>query len=76
MVLSSESALDIADIEIADVFVKECDDVVVYGDMERETILHEGGVRVLANGWVELPTGRLLSPSAVHHIDEKPDADN
>ncbi|WP_345780881.1 hypothetical protein [Halalkaliarchaeum sp. AArc-CO] len=34
-------------------------------------LLHEGDVRLLANGWVELPTGRLLSPEAVHHIDRK-----
>jgi len=27
---------------------------------------------VRANGWVELPSGRLLSPSAVHHLDRDP----
>ncbi|SEW21978.1 hypothetical protein [Natrinema salifodinae] len=75
MVISTESALDLADVELGDLFVKEYDDAVVYGDMESETVLHEGAIRLLANGWVELPSGRLLSPTAVHHIDENPDAD-
>lgn len=55
--------------EISETFVLTHDDAVVYGDVASEQILHEGAVRVLANGWVELPTGRLLSPDAVHHID-------
>jgi hypothetical protein len=54
---------------ISDLLVSEYDDAVVYGDAAGETVLHEGPVRVLANGWVELPTGRLLSPDVVHHID-------
>jgi hypothetical protein len=53
--------------DAVDNFVREDDEAVVYAD--RETILHEGPVRLLGNGWVELPTGRLLSPRAVHHID-------
>jgi len=52
-----------------DDFVREYDDAVVYAD--GETVLHEGPVRLLGNGWVELPTGRLLSPRAVHHIDRR-----
>ena len=58
---------------LVNVFEKEYDDVVVYGD--KETVLHEGPARILANGWVELPSGRLLSPDAVHHIDRQPDAE-
>jgi hypothetical protein len=56
-------------------FVLEHADVIVYGDIDKETILHEGSLRVLANGWVELPTGRLLSPDAVHHIDPVSEAE-
>ena len=37
--------------------------------MDAETVLHEGPTRVIGNGWGELPTGRLPSPEAVHHID-------
>lgn len=56
---------------VADRFENEYRDAVVYADFDQETVLHEGTVRVLANGWVELPSGRLLSPEAVHHIDTK-----
>lgn len=49
--------------------VDEYDHAVVYADVASETVLHEGAVSVRPNGWVELPTGRLLSPEAVHHID-------
>lgn len=59
--------------ELADAFVREYQTAIVYADYEQETVLHEGELRVLANGWVELPTGRLLSPEAVHHIDTEPD---
>lgn len=52
-------------------FVQEYDDAIVYGDREGETVLHEGALRILANGWVKLPTDRLLSPEAVHHIDTR-----
>jgi hypothetical protein len=54
---------------LADLFERQYEDAVVYGDAAEESVLHEGEVRVCANGWVELPTGRLLSPEAVHHID-------
>ncbi|KTG08474.1 hypothetical protein AUR64_17475 [Haloprofundus marisrubri] len=53
----------------SDLFEREYQDAVVYGDFEQEKMLYEGRIRVLANGWVELPSGRLLSPEAVHHID-------
>lgn len=65
MVNSTSSVWD----ELPDFFVQNYQNVVVYADFEQETILHEGKIRLLANGWVELPTGRLLSPEAVHHID-------
>jgi hypothetical protein len=65
MVVSTTSAWD----ELADLFVREYRDAVVYADAEQETVLHEGELRVLPNGWVELPSGRLFSPDAVHHID-------
>ncbi|UPW02008.1 hypothetical protein M0R88_07910 [Halorussus gelatinilyticus] len=55
--------------EVSDDFTTECEDAVVYADFEQETVLHEGPIRVLGNGWVELPSGRLLSPNAVHHVD-------
>ena len=58
--------------EAAEYVVREVDDAVVYGDREQERALHEGSLRLLANGWVELPTGRFLSPQAVHHIDVPP----
>lgn len=65
MVVSTDSAWDV----VADRFEREYPDAVAYGDLEGETVLHEGALRVLASGWVELPSGRLLSPGAVHHID-------
>ena len=65
MVVSSEPIWG----ELVEDFTREYQNAVVYADMDRETVLHEGAVRLLANGWVELPTGRLLSPEAVHHID-------
>ncbi|EMA02844.1 hypothetical protein C439_09685 [Haloferax mediterranei ATCC 33500] len=55
-----------------DFFEQTMDNAVVYGDADKETILHEGPVRILANGWVEVSSGRLISPSAVHHIDKQP----
>lgn len=69
MVVSTDSAWD----ELADLFVQEYRKAVVYADLEGETVLHEGEIRVLANGWIELPTGRLLSPRAVHHVDVEPE---
>ena len=71
MVVSTESAIDLADADLRALLDREYEDVVVYGDADPESVLHEGDVRLLANGWVELPTGRLLSPTAVHHIDRK-----
>jgi len=65
MVVSSEPIWG----ELVEDFTREYQNAVVYADMDQETVLHEGAVRLLANGWVELPTGRLLSPDAVHHID-------
>ncbi|TYL40420.1 hypothetical protein CV102_02270 [Natronococcus pandeyae] len=44
-------------------------DVVIYGDADADDALYEGPVVVHANGWLELEGNRLLSPSAVHHID-------
>ncbi|WP_146418108.1 hypothetical protein ACNO8S_07950 [Haloarcula sp. KBTZ06] len=69
MVVSTEPAWG----DAVEQFVKEYESAIVYADIEQETVLHEGAVRVLANGWVELPTGRLLSPEAVHHIDAQVD---
>ena len=65
MVISSEPVWGNA----MDDFVQEYRNAIVYADKEQETVLHEGEVRILANGWVKLPTERLLSPDAVHHID-------
>lgn len=67
MVISSEPLWD----EAVDYFVQEYQDAVVYADMDQETILYERDLRILGNGWVELPTDRLLSPEAVHHIDTR-----
>ncbi|WP_224449204.1 hypothetical protein [Haloprofundus salilacus] len=55
-----------------ELFEREYRDAVVYGDFEQETVLHEGRIRLLATGWVELPSGRFLSPESVHHIDTNP----
>jgi hypothetical protein len=69
MVISTTSVWDeIAD-EIAGDSIVEYEDATVYGDFEQEQILHQGAVRLLPNGWIALPTGRLVSPDAVHHID-------
>lgn len=54
-----------------DQFEQTYDDAIVYGDRAGEEVLHRGSVRIRANGWVELPTDRLLSPEAVHHIDKQ-----
>ncbi|VTT87712.1 unknown [Halorubrum sp. DM2] len=55
--------------EIPDQLLIDYENATVYGDFEQEQVLHRGEVRVLPNGWVALPTDRLLSPEAVHHID-------
>lgn len=65
MVISTEPVWG----ELAENLVQEHKNAIVYADFDQETILHEGALRVLPNGWVELPTGRLISPAAVHHID-------
>jgi len=65
MVISTKSVWG----EFTDELVIEYDDATVYGDYEQERVLHQGEVRVLPSGWVALPTGRLLSPEAVHHVD-------
>jgi len=65
MVFSTDPAWS----DIDEAFVQEYQSAVVYSDREQETTLHEGTVRLLPHGWVELPSGRLLSPNAVHHID-------
>ncbi|WP_129116773.1 hypothetical protein [Halegenticoccus tardaugens] len=54
---------------LADVAEGEYDRAVVYADAGEETVLHEDPVRIQANGWIELPAERLLSPSSVHHVD-------
>jgi hypothetical protein len=71
MVFSTEPAWG----DIDEMFTEEYRNAVVYADFDQETVLHEGAVRLLANGWVELPTGRLLSPDAVHHIDTHPESE-
>ncbi|MFC7156006.1 hypothetical protein ACFQPA_11120 [Halomarina halobia] len=65
MVVSTDSIWEF----LADLFEEEYADVTVYGDADERTVLHEGPVRVRANGWIELPAGRLLSPGTVHHVD-------
>ncbi|WP_394741418.1 hypothetical protein [Natronococcus roseus] len=55
-------------------------DAVVYDEADAEDPLYEGPLVVHANGWLELEGNRLLSPSAVHHVDiyddERPPAEN
>ncbi len=70
MVISPNPPFDLEDVTGAS---RTFEEAIVYADMEGETVLHEGVVRLLGNGWVELPTGRLLSPDAVHHIDRQMD---
>ncbi|SEO42209.1 hypothetical protein SAMN04487948_102351 [Halogranum amylolyticum] len=65
MVVSTDSLWEY----LTELLEQEYREAVVYVDAEREAVLHEGPARVLATGWVELPSGRLLSPAAVHHID-------
>ena len=65
MVVSTTSVWD----DLGESRVIEYEDATVYGDFEQDQVLHQGTIRVLPNSWVALPTGRLLSPEAVHHID-------
>lgn len=44
-------------------------DVVIYDGPDPDDVLYEGPIVVHANGWIELEGNRLLSPSAIHHID-------
>jgi len=69
MVISTTSVWDEVADELSDRSVIEYEDATVYGDFEGERVLHEGAVRILPNGWIALPTGRLLSPEAAHHVD-------
>ncbi|WP_323171197.1 hypothetical protein [Natrialba sp. PRR66] len=50
-------------------FVQAYRDVVVYDGPEPDDVLYEGPLVVHGNGWLELEGDRLLSPSAVHHVD-------
>lgn len=68
MVVSRDSVWD----ALIDSVERVYDNAIVYGDMEGDTVLHEGPVRIMGNGWVELPDDRLISPEAVHHVDVKP----
>ena len=58
---------------LAELFEDDYESVVVYGDVDGETVLYEGPATVRANGWIELPSGRLLSPESVHHVDPVPE---
>ncbi|RLM87810.1 hypothetical protein D3D02_13870 [Halobellus sp. Atlit-38R] len=69
MVISTTSIWDELTEEFTAESVVEYEKATVYGDFEQERVLHQGRVRLLPNGWIALPTGRLLSPEAVHHID-------
>lgn len=69
MVISTTSVWDDVADKFEDTLVIEYEDATVYGDFEQERVLHRGTVRILPNGWVVLPTDRLLSPEAIHHID-------
>nr|WP_049941720.1 hypothetical protein [Haloterrigena turkmenica] len=53
----------------ANPFTRAYVDVAIYDDPVDDDPLYEGPIVVHANGWIELEGDRLLSPSAVHHID-------
>lgn len=55
--------------------VYEYEDVIIYDGTDADDVLYEGPVRIHPNGWLELEGDRLLSPSAVHHIDIYDDVD-
>lgn len=69
MVISTRSFWE----PLVELFERRYDEAIIHGDADGETVLHSGPVRIRANGWVELPSGRLLSPEAVHHIDTQTD---
>lgn len=50
-------------------FAQAYRDAVVYDGPDPADVLYEGPVIVHLNGWLELEGDRLLSPSAVHHVD-------
>lgn len=54
---------------LKNLFENRYDKAIVYEDTDKETVIHEGPIKIRADGWIELPTGRLLSPESVHHID-------
>lgn len=68
-VAASDAVLDALRDAFREFFEHEYEEVAVYADREGRTVLHEGPVRIRGDGWLELPTGRLLSPEAVHHVD-------
>lgn len=72
-IASTESILD-GDADL-NPLTRAYHDVVVYGDVDSEEVLYEGPIVVHANGWLELEGNRLLSPSAVHHVDVYDDED-
>ncbi|SDQ59687.1 hypothetical protein [Natronobacterium texcoconense] len=61
-----EGELDADDL---DPLTRAYQNVVIYADANSEEVLYEGPIVVHANGWLELEGNRLLSPSAVHHVD-------
>ncbi|WP_235019665.1 MULTISPECIES: hypothetical protein [Natrialba] len=50
-------------------FTSAYQEAVVYDEATSQDPLYEGPIIVHANGWIELEGNRLLSPSAIHHID-------
>lgn len=68
MVVTTESVFDWAE----DAQAIAYDNAIVYGDADQSDVLHEGPIRLLSNGWIVLPSDRLLSPRAVHHVDRYP----
>ncbi|WP_247729881.1 hypothetical protein [Halovivax limisalsi] len=69
MVISTDPPFGLPELDEANALVRTYEEALVYADLDGETVLHEGPARVLGTGWVELPSGRMLSPDAVHHID-------
>ncbi|MEY7848007.1 hypothetical protein AB7C87_02235 [Natrarchaeobius sp. A-rgal3] len=63
--ISRESVLSEDDLP----FTSAYQDAVVYDEATSQDPLYEGPIIVHANGWIELEGNRLLSPSAIHHID-------
>ncbi len=54
---------------LADLFSEEYDNATVYADADSDTVLHDGKIYIRPNGWLKLPSGRLVSPTTIHHID-------